>query len=210
MLHGDIAALVGRGAADDRDLGRQVREMQPGVLGEIDDMHDLATAPGRRVHFAAVEARIDERVQPDLGQYSGTLGGGIARHVVEHAGGQVIGGDLVAADHLPDRRRRQRRGAARERAGDDRVDQAGPGQMIDALHAIHVAGRDRREDREAARLLFRAITLADRLQHEVRAIQPGRRADRHHRIVGNELGRIGRGDDFLSHDASQPQPKKLT
>ena len=48
---------------------------------------------------------IDEGVEADLGQHARALGRGLAVHVEQDAGGDVVGGDLVVGDHLPDRRR---------------------------------------------------------------------------------------------------------
>jgi hypothetical protein len=50
-------------------------------------------------------ARIDEGVEADLGQHARALGGRLAVHVEQDAGRNVVGGELVVADHLPDLRR---------------------------------------------------------------------------------------------------------
>ena len=103
MLIGQVAALVGRGGADDRDMRRDGRKIEPLLAVELLDAHDRIA--GGRVHRAALMARVGEGVEADLGQHARPLGGRLAMHVEQDAGRDIVGGDRIVADHLPDLRR---------------------------------------------------------------------------------------------------------
>src|SRR5207249_1414646 len=67
----------------------------------------------------------------------------------------------------------------------------------DALDAVHVAGSDRVQRRQFARLTFALETFADRLQHLVRTPQSARRADAEHVAGANECRSLIRRDHLL-------------
>ena len=153
MFVGEVSALVGGGRADDGDLRRNGRKEQPVLAGKRDPADNRL---GRRlcVHCAAFARGIDERVHPDLGQHARPLGRRLAVHVEENARRDVIGRDRVAADHFPDRRRLGGGWTGRIGARQNARQTAGLGEMIDALHPPHVAGRDRMKGRDVARAPF--------------------------------------------------------
>ena len=63
------------------------------------------------------------------------------------------------------------------------------GDVVDALDAVHVAGGDRMQRRQVARVALGVEARADRGQHRVRAAEPARGADRDHRAVGDQRRR---------------------
>ncbi len=115
MLVGEIAALVGGGGADDRDLAARWpgRRATPRPSNAI--LRTMRRA-GRGVHGAALAGGIDEGVEADLGQHARPLRRGLAMHVEQDAGGHVVGGDAVLGDHPPDLRRLGGGRAARGRS----------------------------------------------------------------------------------------------
>ena len=58
---------------------------------------------GRRsVHGTSLPVRVDKGIEPDLGQNARALRRRFPVHVEENAGGNIVGRDLIIADHLPD------------------------------------------------------------------------------------------------------------
>ena len=95
VLIGEVAALVGRGGADDGDLrhdGGKYSQSSP----SNSTFCTIGSAAARS--FIAQPSRdgIDEGVEPDLGQHARALRRGLAVHVEHDAGGDVVGRDLVA------------------------------------------------------------------------------------------------------------------
>src|SRR6185503_15625198 len=128
---GQIPALVRRRRSYDRDAWRYCRKKQP-FLCLKSDLFDYRLPRGELVHCSTMACRIDERIEPDLGEHAGTLGGGIAVHVEQNAAGQIVGGDFLVDDQTPDLRHRQRGRAARIGAGQDFLEHARMGEMVDA------------------------------------------------------------------------------
>ena len=104
MLIGEVAALVGRGGADDGDVGNDGRKEQPVVAGKIHAAHDRG---GTRlcIHRASLMVGVDKRIHADFGQYARPLRRRLAMDVEQNARGYVVARDRVVADHFPDRRR---------------------------------------------------------------------------------------------------------
>ena len=196
VLIGQVAAFVGAGGADDGDLRRDRREIKPFLAVELFDAHDRVGR--RRIHGAALLARIDERVEADLGQHARPLGGGFAVHVEQDAGRDVVGGDRVLADHLPDSRRLGRGGAGGVGAAKRLLQQAGLGQMVDALDAPHVAGGDGVQRGQVARMTLRLEARADGGEHRVRTAEAGGGGDGDDGAVGDEVCCFS-GGDKLGH-----------
>ncbi len=211
MLHRNVARLVRRGAADDRDLRVNVREVEPLAAVELDELDDVR-ARGV-VHLAAVAARVDESVEAHARHHPGAPCGGFAAHVEENAGRNVVRRHLVRRDHLPDRRRRHRRRPARIGAGDHGLQQAPARDVVDALDAVHVAGGDRQEEGQVARPALAGEALADRREHPVGAREPRRRARRDDRAVRDEPRGLFERDDLRARHAvtvsyrAQPLPR---
>ena len=202
VLHRDVAVLVRRGAADDRHVGRDVREMQPLLAAEFDQADDVVLGCG--VHLAAMAARIDEGVEPDLGQHAGALSGGVADHVEQNAARHVIGGQVVGADHLPDLGRFPVRRTARVRSRDDPAHQARLGQPVDPVDPVHVARRDGQEQVQIAGMPGGVEGFADGFQGEIGRSEAARRTDRDGSAVGDALhGFLGR-DDSGRHGGKSP------
>ena len=100
VLVGEVAALVGGRRADDRNVRHDRAEIEPFVAVELLDRHDGVAS--RRVHGAALMPGIGESVEPNLGRHAGAFRGRLAVHIEQDAGGHVVGGDRIVADHLPD------------------------------------------------------------------------------------------------------------
>ena len=71
--------------------------------------------------------------------------------------------------------------------------QPGPGDVVDAQHAVHVAGRDRVHRGEVARAAGLREPLADAGEDGVGAAEAGGRADRHHRSVPDQASGLDGG-----------------
>ena len=179
--------------------GRSGRKVQPFGAVEFDHAHEVLAR--RAIHSGALAARIDEGVEADLRENAGGASRGAPQHVEDQAARQVVRFDRVLEDQPPDRRHRQRRGAARIAAGDHALQKARPGEMVDAGDAVHVPGADRMYRGQSARPALARETLADRLQHPVRRVQAARRADRHDRAVRDQPRGVVR-----THRLSQRQP----
>ena len=195
VLVGEIAALVGGGGADDRDVGNDGREEQPVVAGET--RRARRSARPRALAFIAQpsRARIDEGVHADLGQHARPLGRRLAMHVEQDAGGHVVGGDRVAADHLPDRRRLGRRRAGGIGAGEHLARQPGlaiwsmpltPHMSPAAIGCSVVRLRGWPSASKRAPM---------RGEHRVGAAERRGRRNRDDRAVGDQAGRFGGGED---------------
>ena len=210
VLVGKVSPLVGRRCADDRDLRRDRREEQPFLAGEIDALDDRI---GRRlcIHRAAFVDWIDERVHTDFGQHARPLGRGLAMDVEQDAGRHVVGRDRVAGDHLPDLRRLGRRRARRIGPGENAREAPGLGEVIDALDAPHVAGGDRMQGGDVARMPLGVEARADRRQRRIGTAEPGRGRDRDDRAVGNETGGVGGGNHLWpGHRVLRPSDRQAS
>ncbi len=190
MLIGEVAALVGRGGADDCHIGDDRREEQPFVAREFHHRRD-GRGGGLGVHRAAFPARIDEGVHADLGQHARPFGGGLAMHVEQDAGGDVVGRDAVAGDHLPNFRRLGLRRPRWIGPGEHARQAPVLGQMVDALDAPHIASGDRVQRRQIARTAACIEASPDCREHSVRASQTRGRRHRDDGAVGDEFGRLG-------------------
>ena len=136
LLEGEIAPLVGSGGPDQRHIRAQGTQVKPLLAVELHHLHNLLhRAP---VHAPALASGIDKGVQPHLGQHTGPLGRALAQLVKDQPAGQVVGFDFVVVDHLPDAGRFQGRGAAGVGTGDNPAQQTGPGDVVDALDAVHI------------------------------------------------------------------------
>ncbi len=147
--------------------------MQPGLAAKLDARHDRPVGGGR-VHRAALADGIDEGVEADLGQHARTPRRHVAMHVEHDAGGNIVGDDAILGDHPPDLGHRQRGRAGGIGARDHGRDEPGLREMIDATDAVHVAGGDRMQRRQPARMSRRIETLTDCLQHQVGAAETTR------------------------------------
>ena len=194
MLISEVAALIGRGGADDRDVRNNGAEIEPFLAVEL--LHRDDRLAGRRIHGAALVTGVGKCVETDFGQHAGSLGGRLAMHVEQDAGRHVIGGDRIVADHLPDPRRLGGGGAGRIGAAQGALQQARLRQMIDALDAIHVAGGYRVQRGDVARMTFGVEALADRGKHGVWAAEAARRRHRDDHAVLDQAGGIGRRDEL--------------
>ncbi|ENN85758.1 hypothetical protein RHSP_03418 [Rhizobium freirei PRF 81] len=170
MLIGEIAALVRRGRADDGDLRHDRREEQVVVTFKRHAL-DHRLSGGQLVHGAALALGIDKGLHADLGQNPRTLCSSLAMHVKHDARGNIIGGNLVIGDHLPDERRLGAGWTGRIGSAEDALQQSLLGDMVHTLDAAHVASGNRMKGGDVAGMAGRFETLADRLQHKVGASQ---------------------------------------
>ena len=78
-FHGDVAGQVGGRAADERHRDRKGLVEKPLLAVELDDANEIFA--GRSVDAPALDARIDESAQADLGQCSGAMPGDVAEEL---------------------------------------------------------------------------------------------------------------------------------
>ena len=111
VLIAQVAALIGRGGAQDGHVGRHSGKEQPVAPVEMLQAH-YRMAAGRLVHRAALLCGIDKGAHARLGQHARAPRSRLAVHVEQDAAGDVVGLDLVVHHHAPDRRHGQRGRAA--------------------------------------------------------------------------------------------------
>ena len=200
MLIGQVAEFIRRRRPQDADGGDDIGEMQPGFAVELHPPHDgLRRRAG--IHRAALADRIGESVEPGPGQDTGTAGGGLAVHVEHDAGGDVIGRDPVLDDHLPDLGHRQVGGTRRVGPRQHFRQKPVPGDMVDALHPVHVPRRNRVQRGQAAGMALGLEPLSDGLQHQIRATERGGGGDGDNGPVRDTFRRRCGADD-LAHALS--------
>ncbi len=198
MLISQVAPFIRRRRPQDADIGHDVREMQPYLAAKLHPRDD----GGRRtagVHRAAFAHRVGEGLKTHLGQHPRTPRRHVAVHVEQDARRHVIGRDAVFRDHLPDLRHRQVRRPRRIRPRDHPRQKSVLGDMVDALHAIHVAGRDRVDCGQPAWMPLAVEPLADGAQDAVGTAESRGGGDRDNRPVrdvgcgvvgGHEFGHL--------------------
>jgi hypothetical protein len=93
MLKGDVAVFVGGGAAEKGDVKLEALVEKVLFTLEIDYLDEIV----RRglVHFAALNARVYESTEADLGEKAGTARGDLAPKVYDNALGQAVALELV-------------------------------------------------------------------------------------------------------------------
>ncbi|MEZ5861283.1 MAG: hypothetical protein R3D28_20285 [Geminicoccaceae bacterium] len=193
VLHRDVAALVGRGAADDRDIDRKAAEEQVLLAPDGDEL-DQVLGRARALPAAAV-ARVDEGVEPGAGEEAGAAGRHVAAELGEGALRQGVGLDLVGDRHGGEAR------AVVEAATDHPPGEAGLGQDVEA-GLLPVADRDDAHQREitwaAALLVVGGQRLDEGLGHGMAAT----RATDQDAVPGPDQGRGLGGRDELDHACS--------
>jgi len=194
LLVSQVAAFVGGGRPDNGDLGHDGLEIEPVLAVKI---HVANNRRRRRViHGAALAVRINEGIQPHLGQNAGAFGRSFPVHVKEDARGHIVGGDRVVGDHLTDQ---WRGGGGRTRgvgAAQGALQQPLPGDVIDALDAPHIPRRNGVQRGEVLWMTGRLEMLADGGQHRVGAAQAAGGRDGDNGLIGDESGCSGRGYDL--------------
>ena len=93
-LHGDIALGIRGGAADNAHVDRKCFVGQ--VLLAVDGHQLDEILGGAVVDFTAAVTRIDVGSQPDFANVPGAMRGNIAKHMRDHALGQIVSLDLAA------------------------------------------------------------------------------------------------------------------
>ncbi len=194
---GQVAPFIRRGGAQDADIGRDVREMKPGLAAELDPVDDRRRGTAG-VHRAPFAHRIGKRLHADLGQHAGPAGGGLAVHVEHDARGHVVGGNPVLDDHPPDLRHRQIGRSRRIRPRQHAVQEPVLRDPVHAPDAIHVARGNGVQRRDVAGMTFGAETLPQCLQHQIGTAECRRGRDGDHRPVG-DAGHGSGGRDKLCH-----------
>ena len=190
MLIGQVAPLIRRCGAQNADVGHDVGKVQPGLTTELHPLHD-GRASGPRVHRTALAYRVDKGLQANFGQHPGLSGRHIAVHVEQDARRHVIGRNPVLGNHAPDFGHRQVGTATGIRPPNHPRQQPILCDMVDALDAVHVAGCNRVQRGQSARMAGIAKPLAQGRQHLVRAAQRRRRRNRHHSPVGDTQHSLG-------------------
>jgi hypothetical protein len=201
VLDRDVAVLVGGGAADQRHVDPRRAVEQPLLAVEVDALDDLLG--GGRIELAALDARIDEGLQADLGDQPGAARRHLARQHHQDALRQVVGLDAALHDQL-----HQHRPAHAEVAADDALDHARLGEVEDAP-VLAVAEPAGVPDGHVARVAGGLEALADgdrdllgeARQTHAAAIQRG--------AVLDQLARLGSGNDFrFRHWSSSRLPTR--
>ena len=194
VLHGDVAVLVGRGAAHQRDVDMERLEEQIVLVADLDELDEIFG--GAFALLAAAVARIDEGIEPDMGDETGAARGHFAGQLREAPLRQRVGLDLVGRRHALDRRRID------QRAADHALEQAGMRQMPDAA-AGAVAEADRMHGGEIARLALAEKAFGDGRDECVGNRMPGAgTADQQRVAAGDQFrGFIGT-DDARRHGRS--------
>jgi hypothetical protein len=153
--HRHVAVLVGIRAAQQRHIHLGVAEVQPLLAIQVHHLDQVFG--GGRIHLGALDARIDEGLQPHLGQKARPPPGHLLGNLHQHALGQVVGLDLVVHDEA-----HQLRPADAEVPADDALQQALGGKVVHApvLAVAHAGGV---VEREVARVAGGVEGFADRL-----------------------------------------------
>jgi hypothetical protein len=128
LFHADVAVLVGRGAAQERDVDVEGLVEQPLAAGQGDDVDQIVAGRGALAPTAV--ARIDEGVQADLGDQPGSPRSHLAHQLRQRALGKVVRLDGVGDGHVGDRRRID------EGSGDDPLQQVAMREMTDPLGGL--------------------------------------------------------------------------
>ena len=202
VLAREVAALVGRGGADDRHLRHDGRKVEPCVAIELHLAHDRLA--GGRIHCAALAVRIDERIEGGRGENAGAFGPGAPMHVKKDTRRNVVCGDGIVPDHCPDRRRRSRRRAGRIGSGQCFFEQSRLRKVVDAIDAVHVSGGDGVERGETLGMAGLAKPPADRSEYRIGTAEAARRGNSDDGIVGYQAGGIAGGDDLHHGDRQTP------
>ena len=170
-LETKIAALVADRRADDCNVRAKRGEVKPVLALEFHALDD-GFGGSRFIHGAAFLVGVHERVHADLCKNPGAMPGSFPQHVEDDARRKVVRLHLVRGDHLPDERRIGTRRARRIAAAYDLRQASGLRDMVHALDAEHVAGRDGMNRRQVLRRPFGFESFAQRLKHHVGAAQP--------------------------------------
>ena len=132
-FHRHVALRVRGGPAQERDVDREGREEQ--VFASPDGQHLDEVLGGHRVHPAALEAGVDERVDADGGDQAGAPGGDLPEQHRDHPLREAVGLDPVAQGERAQRRYQ------RPVAADDPLDHALVGEVVHpARRAVALTG----------------------------------------------------------------------
>jgi hypothetical protein len=188
LLHGDVAVLVRGGAAQKDDVERQRLEAQPFLAVDRHQLDEILL--GARALAPAELARIDEGVQPGLGDEAGAAARHLPHQLRQHALRQRVGLDLVVAGEVDQHRR------VDQRAGHAALEHARVGKARGAL-LRPVADADHMDQTKIARLPFVQEALLDRRQDRFRNRMPAARPADQNIVTGpNQLGGLRCADDF--------------
>ena len=138
MLIGQVPPLIRGRCADNRNIRDDGREKQPVLVLEI-DFPDNRLFRRERIHRATAACRIGERIKAHFGDHAGPFRSRLPLHIEHDPRRHIIGGNVIARDHLPDLRRLPRGGAGGIGARNNLLDAARFGEMINAGNAVHVA-----------------------------------------------------------------------
>ena len=124
-FHRDVAVLIRRRAADDRDVDREDGGEDPFLAGQGDQFDDVVDGGG--VQPAAVDARVHEGAQPDVAHDTGAVRRGDAQQMGDGALRQAVRLDEVVRGEFL-----HALGPAPVPA-DDALDHADVGEPVDAV-----------------------------------------------------------------------------
>ena len=196
MLEGDVALLVGGGAAQDGDVEREALVEQILLAVELDELAGVLGGLG--VHTPALDARVDESTQTDLGDQTGAARRDLAPQVDDDALGKAVALDLASLNLLVER---ERRADVRRRPVGDET-RTGLAQHGDAtrLPVTHGAALLQGEVAWVARL---AVAVADRPTDLLRPSRKAHARDADGGPIGDELGGFLRRNE-LCHRSFPP------
>lgn len=189
VLEGDVALLVGGGAAQDGDVEREASVEQVLLAVELDELAGVLGGLG--VHAPALDARVDEGVQADLGDQAGATRRDLAPQVDNDALGQAVAFDLAGLNLLVER---ERRADVRRRPVGDKA-RAGLTQHGDAAR-LPVAHGAALLQGEVARVPRLAVAVADRAADLLRPARKPHPRDADDGPVGDELCRLLRRNEL--------------
>ena len=162
----------------------------------IDGDHLGEVGLGGLVHAAAVDARIEERAEADVGEEAGPAGADLAEQLHGDAARQHVGLDLVVLGELLHARR------PHPVAADHLPDHAFVGEAVHAAR-LAVADAERMDDGEVARMAAGQKPLLDRLVQAGGLDQAAAAADQRDgvAVVDERHGRLGRHEFVDGHRA---------
>ena len=98
VLEGDVAVLVGGGAAEEGHMEGEALVEEVLLPLELHQLHQILGGGG--IHLAALDPGIHKGAQAHLRQQAGPSGGDLPPEVDDHALGQAVALDLVLPDQL--------------------------------------------------------------------------------------------------------------
>jgi len=190
VLHGDVAALVGGGAAHEADVDGEGMVEEPLPSAEFDDLDQVL---GRlRIELPAAVPRVDVSPQADVRDDPRLPGGDGAEEVGDDSLGPVVRLDPVLDRELPQAR------AETPVAAHDALDEALVGEVVDAP-ALSVTLSGGVDDGEVARPLLGDEPRLDGRRQRLRVTGADEAAAGDRGTIRDAGDRLLSGHDLAGH-----------